>query len=136
MKNIFLFLLTVVLVYSCRPKDDYSPTEEELYGIKVERNTTFSPLPIGYTNTFKFNLVTNYNFDDPNFQTVFYFHPNTFNGVLKLNGVVLNPNTMYYFINKNNIFEYTGNSIGDHILKFDVLNPRYSKEETFTFKYY
>lgn len=139
MKNYILFLLLTITFVSCSREEDGPSSQdpyEQTYGFTIQRDPSFATLPVGYTMPFTFNLVTNYDFSNPNIHTRFIYNSNIYNGgILKLNGVVLAPSTAYYFTSKNNVFEYTGNVSGNHKIKFMILNEHYSKDETFDFNF-
>ena len=116
---------------SCSDDGDWEEgTNGGQFGFTIERDDFFIEKAVGETNQIKFNIKPNYNFETV--ATSFKFTTNQ-NGVLKLNGTTLNPNQEYTFTNKDNIFEYTGNAAGDHVIKISVKNAKgASKDEEFS----
>lgn len=137
MKNLFylitaLFCLTFS-INSCSEDGDWEEANGGQFGFTIEKDSYFIEKAVGETNQVKFNIKPNYNFES--IPTTFKFTTNL-NGVLKLNGQLLNPNQEYTFTNKDNIFEYTGNIAGDHVIKFSVKNSKgFSKDEEVSLKY-
>lgn len=130
----FAIAFTIFNIQSCSDDGDWeNGTNGGQFGFTIERDDFFIEKSVGETNQIKFNIKPNYNFETV--QTSFKFTTNQ-NGVLKLNGVTLNPNQEYNFTNKENIFEYTGNIAGDHVIKISVKNAKgATKDEEFSLKY-
>lgn len=130
----FAIAFTVFNIQSCSDDGDWeNGTNGGQFGFTIERDDFFIEKAVGETNQIKFNIKPNYNFETV--ATSFKFTTNQ-NGVLKLNGTTLNPNQEYNFTNKDNIFEYTGNAAGDHVIKISVKNAKgASKDEEFSLKY-
>lgn len=137
MKNLF-YLITALFCLtfsfnSCSEDGDWEEANGGQFGFTIEKDSYFIEKAVGETNQVKFNIKPNYNFES--IQTTFKYTTNL-NGVLKLNGQLLNPNQEYTFTNKDNIFEYTGNIAGDHVIKFSVKNSKgFSKDEEVSLKY-
>lgn len=131
MKKLLIFFVTVVslfLINSCREDGDWE--NESQFTFSVERDNNFIEKSIGEANQIKFNINPSYDFQS--IKTSFKFVTNQ-NGVLKLNGQVLTANQVYDFENKDNIFEYTGNVSGNHVLKITASNDKgFEKVEEFT----
>lgn len=129
----FAIAFTTISFNSCSEDGDWEDVNGGQFGFTIEKDSYFIEKAVGETNQVKFNIKPNYNFQS--IQTTFKFTTNL-NGVLKLNGQVLNPNQEYTFTNKDNIFEYTGNVAGDHLIKFSVKNSKgFSKDEEISLKY-
>lgn len=129
----FAIAFTTFSFNSCSEDGDWEDGNGGQFGFTIEKDSYFIEKAVGETNQAKFNIKPNYNFQS--IQTTFKFTTNL-NGVLKLNGQVLNPNQEYTFTNKDNIFEYTGNVAGDHLIKFSVKNSKgFSKDEEISLKY-
>jgi len=129
----FAIAFTTFSFNSCSEDGDWEDGNGGQFGFTIEKDSYFIEKAVGETNQVKFNIKPNYNFQS--IQTTFKFTTNL-NGVLKLNGQVLNPNQEYTFTNKDNIFEYTGNVAGDHLIKFSVKNSKgFSKDEEISLKY-
>jgi len=137
MKNLFYLIISLFCltfsINSCSEDGDWEETNGGQFGFTIEKDSYFIEKAVGETNQVKFNIKPNYNFES--IPTTFKFTTNL-NGVLKLNGQILNPNQEYTFTNKDNIFEYTGNIAGDHVIKFSVKNSKgFSKDEEVSLKY-
>lgn len=136
--NLFTALFAIVAItftiQSCSEDGDWeNGTNGGQFGFTIERDDYFIEKAVGEVNQIKFNIKPNYNFETV--ETTFKFTTNM-NGILKLNGEVLEANKEYKFSKKDNIFEYTGNASGDHNLKISVKNDKgASKEEQFSLKY-
>ncbi|PWN59189.1 TraQ conjugal transfer family protein [Chryseobacterium oncorhynchi] len=129
----FAIAFTTFSFNSCSEDGDWEDGNGGQFGFTIEKDSYFIEKAVGETNQVKFNIKPNYNFQS--IQTTFKFTTNL-NGVLKLNGQVLNPNQEYTFTNKDNIFEYTGNVAGDHLIKISVKNSKgFSKDEEISLKY-
>lgn len=140
MKKLLLLLLCSMFIFSCR--EDYGNAKNEngggtsttgQFGFTVQRDINFVEQPVGTVNNLTFNIQPNYDYSA--IQTYFKFSKNL-DGVLKLNGLILNPNIEYQLNNKDNVFEYKGNEIGEHIINFDVYNSKgVHRTETFNLVY-
>ena len=120
MKNMVVTFLAFLLLFI---SDDSAQ-----FSFKVERDYNFIKKNVGDLNTLKMNIMPDYAFSS--LDTSFSFSSDK-NGVLKLNGNTLNPNTEYE-ISQNNTFEYIGTEQGIHNLKFIIKNSKgFSKEEIF-----
>lgn len=133
MKNMGVtFLAFLLLFISCR-EDSTITDDSAQFSFKVERDYNFIKKNVGDLNTLKMNIMPDYAFSS--LDTSFSFSSDK-NGVLKLNGNTLNPNTEYELISQNNIFEYIGTEQGIHNLKFIIKNSKgFSKEEIFELEY-
>lgn len=137
MKNIFYlvaaFFCLTFTISSCSEDGDWENVNGGQFGFTVNRDASFIEKAVGESNQFKFNVVTNYDFATIPMKFKF---TTDLNGVLKLNGQVLNPNQEYTLTNKDNIFDYAGNAQGLHKVVFTVTNDKnVTKEEVFEFKY-
>lgn len=122
MKNIIFILLTGFLLISCRNGEyEESKGEGGQFGFSISRNNDFQPGVVNEKKTINLNLTTNYDFSS---LKTFFKYSNNATGVLKLNGVTVNPNNEYQLTQKNNIFEYTGGSVGNHDLNFNYYNEK------------
>lgn len=129
-----------MFIFSCR--EDYGNAKNEngggspatgQFGFTVQRDINFAEQPVGTTNNLTFNIQPNYDYSA--IQTFFKFSKNL-TGTLKLNGMVLTPNTEYQLISKNNVFEYVGDEVGEHIINYTVYNSKgVQRTETFNLVY-
>lgn len=136
MKNISIILLMIFSVFalnSCREDGEFENNNQGQFSFTVDRDDNFIEKSVGETNQLKFNLITAYDF--ASIPTSFKFTTNL-NGVLSLNGQVLNANQDYVFDEKDNFFEYVGNVAGTHELKIIAKNSKgATQEENFSLTY-
>lgn len=133
MKKLLLIFCSLFFLVSCQNDRDLDDQNSSQFGFTVDRDENFIEKSVGEVNQLKFNINPSYDFNS--LETSIKFTTNL-DGVLKLNGEVLNANQKYTLSSKDNIFEYIGNVSGTHQLKFTAQNSKgFSKEESFELKY-
>lgn len=137
MKNTFLMLMAFVsisLIFnSCRQDGDWDNVGADRYSFTIERDKDFIEKGVGEKNQLTYNINPSYKFEA--FEMKFKY-TSTLNGILSLNGVVLEQNKEYTLTKQNNIFEYVGNVSGTHNVKIITTNSKgYTKTEDFELKY-
>lgn len=133
MKKLLLLFCSLLFLVNCQSDRDLEDPNSAQFGYTVERDENFIEKALGQTNHLKFNINPNYDFSS--LETSVKFTTNL-DGVLKLNGEVLNANQKYTLTSQENIFEYIGNVSGTHQLNFTVQNSKgFSVEESFELKY-
>lgn len=136
MKKIFFLLIAFLSISftfnSCSEDGDWEETSDR-YSFTIERDKDFIEKGVGEKNQLKYNVNPSYQFEA--FEMKFKYTSNL-NGILSLNGVVLDQNKEYTLTKQNNIFEYTGNVSGTHNVKIIATNSKgYTKTEDFELKY-
>ncbi|CAA7197454.1 hypothetical protein CHRY9293_03513 [Chryseobacterium potabilaquae] len=127
------FFSISLIINSCREDGDWDNVGADRYSFTIDRDKDFIEKGVGEKNQLKYNINPSYKFEA--FEMTFKYTSNL-NGVLYLNGVVLEQNKEYILTKQNNIFEYIGNVSGTHNVKIITSNIKgYSKEENFELKY-
>ncbi|MFN3021834.1 hypothetical protein ACK1KB_12790 [Chryseobacterium sp. TY3] len=133
MKKLLLLFCSLLLLFNCQSDRDLEDPNSAQFGFTVDRDENFIEKSVGEINQLKFNINPTYDFNT--LTTSIKFTTNL-DGVLKLNGEILNANQKYTLTSKDNIFEYIGNVSGTHQLQFTVQNSKgFSLEESFELKY-
>lgn len=133
MKKLLLLFCSLLFLFNCQSDRDLEDQNSSQFAFTIDRDENFIEKAVGETNQLKFNINPNYDFSS--LETSVKFTTNL-NGVLKLNGEILNANQKYTLTSQENIFEYIGNVSGTHQLNFTVENSKwFSVEESFELKY-
>jgi len=111
MKKLILIFCTLLFLVNCQNDRDFEDQNSSQFNFTVNRDENFIEKAVGETNQLKFNINPTYDFNA--LATSIKFTTNL-NGVLKLNGEILNANQKYTLTSKDNIFEYIGNVSGTH----------------------
>lgn len=133
MKKLILIFCTLLFLVNCQNDRDFEDQNSSQFAFTIDRDESFIEKSVGETNQLKFNINPTYDFNA--LATSIKFTTNL-NGVLKLNGEILNANQKYTLTSKENIFEYIGNVSGTHQVQFTVQNSKgFSLEASFELKY-
>lgn len=133
LKYLLVCLVSIFSLNSCREDGDWGNNNEGIFGFTIERDTDYIEKAVGEINQLKFNIKTKYDFASVPMKIKY---TTSLDGVLKLDGKILEANKEYVLASAENILEYVGNEAGSHQLKISVKNDKgNSAVEEYDLKY-
>lgn len=118
-----LFALLGLVLPSCDKDGDWDNSKDkDIFAFEIERDEEFPEKAINEVTYIKTRVNAVYNFDKLPMNIKVVYHNGE--GVLTLNGVILENNSSYILKSKDNVFEYVGKNNGSHNFSITFTNEK------------